>query len=237
MGFWENNPPERLLGEASLWSADFSRLGDEIRRVDDYVDFYHIDVCDAHFVPQLLFFPDLVASLRPLTRKPFHVHLMVENPLILIDDFARAGANLISIHSENGPLVPASIQRIHDLRLGVGLAIGLDIPLENVLPYLDQLDLVLLMGTPMGVKGQSLSHLACPRIARMRGLLEQNGLTKNIRIGADGGIRLQTVPDLCASGADNVVMGSLLFKNDDPQHIMSWIHSLPAHSQRLPPET
>ncbi|MGE5222074.1 MAG: D-allulose-6-phosphate 3-epimerase, partial [Omnitrophica WOR_2 bacterium] len=96
-----NFPGERLLADASLWSADFTRLGDEIRRVDGYADLYHFDVSDAHFVPGLLFFPDLVAALRPLTRKPFHVHLMADNPLSLIDDFVNAGADRITIHYGN----------------------------------------------------------------------------------------------------------------------------------------
>ncbi len=100
--FWSRFPRNRLLLEASLWSADFTQLGAEIKRVDSYVDSYHIDVADAHFVRGLLFFPDLVAALRPLTKRPFNVHLMTDNPLSLIDDFAEAGADLMTVHVENG---------------------------------------------------------------------------------------------------------------------------------------
>lgn len=226
MNFWSSYPPGRLLAEASLWSADFTCFGDEIRRMDSYADLYHIDVSDAHFVPGLLFFPDLVAKLRTLTRKAFHVHLMANQPLGLIDEFSDAGANLITVHSELGPLAAAALQRIAERGLSAGLALGLDMPLEAILPYLDMIEVVVMMGTPMGVKGQDLNRLAVPRVQRMAALLQTYGYREKIKIEADGGIRTHTVPVLRAAGADLIVMGSLAFKSSDLEETFAWVHGL-----------
>lgn len=226
MEFWNRFPQGRLLAECSLWSADFTRFAEEIARVDQFVDLYHIDVSDAHFVPGLLFFPDLVAALRPLTTRPFHVHLMVDNPFGLIDEFASAGADMISVHCETGPLVPAALQRIRDRKLAAGLVLGLDVPLDYLLPNLDSIEVVVLMGTPMGVKGKEPSGLAVPRIKKLRSLLSEQGVADRVKIEADGGIRANTVPGLRAAGADLVVMGSLAFKSGDLNKTFNWIRSM-----------
>ncbi|MBC7870406.1 MAG: D-allulose-6-phosphate 3-epimerase, partial [Chitinophagaceae bacterium] len=166
--FWTPFPQNRVLAEISLWSAQLASLKDDLTRIDPYTDIYHIDVSDAHFVPGLLFFPDLVAALRPLTNKPFHVHLMVDNPAALIDDFAKAGANLITIHAENGPLVPDALAKIRALGLSAGLALQLETAPEAAAPYFDQLDLIVMMGTKLGIKGVGLDSQACPRITAMQ---------------------------------------------------------------------
>ena len=225
--FWDQYPTDRLMAEASLWSADFTRFREEILRVDPFADLYHIDVADDHFVPGLLFFPDLVASLRPLTKKAFHVHLMADNPLGLIDEFAGAGANLITVQAELGPLAPTALQKIHTLGLGAGLALGLDVPVELVLPYLEMLDIVVLMGTPLGVKGAEPSHLSYARMRAMQSMLQKQGFSEQVKIEADGGIREHTVPTLRASGADLIVMGSLAFKSRDLDETFTWVHRLP----------
>jgi ribulose-phosphate 3-epimerase len=227
MNFWDQYPTDRLIADISLWSADFTCFREEIVRTDPYVDLYHIDVSDAHFVPGLLFFPDLVASLRPLTQKAFHVHLMVENPLGLIEEFAAAGANLITVHSELGSLALAALQKIRKLGLGTGLALGLDVSVDFVLPYLEMVDIIILMGTAMGVKGVDLSSLACPRMRAIQLLLQEQGFSKNVKVEADGGIRVNTARALRASGADLIVMGSLAFKSKDLAEIFTWVHGLP----------
>jgi ribulose-phosphate 3-epimerase len=224
--FWDNLPCERLMIDASVWSADLARLADDFRRVEGFVDLYHFDVSDAHFVPGLLFFPDLVASLRPLTPRPFHVHLMAEDPLALIDDFAHAGADLITVHCDLGPAAAPAIRRIREVGVQAGLGFGLDAAPERVLPFLEQISLVLLMGTPMGVKGQGLSSLACPRIERMRALLEAHGMAGKIKIEADGGIRTDTAPALRTAGVDLLVPGSLLFKSKDLPGTAGWLRGL-----------
>jgi ribulose-phosphate 3-epimerase len=226
VNFWSHFPSNCLLAEASLWSADLTRLRTEIERVDSLVDLYHIDVADAHFVPGLLLFPDLVAAVRPLTRRPFHVHLMVDNPLSLIDDFADAGADMITIHAENGSRVTASLDRIKHRGLAAGLALGLDVPLASLTPNIESISVVVLMGTPMGVKGMDLSPLAVERVARVRALVADKGAEETVRVECDGGIRPNTVPALRKAGAQLVVMGSLVFKSRDIASTFAWVRSL-----------
>lgn len=228
MSFWQSMPNDRLLAELSLWSADLSRLAEEIERSDPYADMYHLDAADGQFSPRLLFFPDLVAALRPLTRKPFHVHLMIENKGLLaqIDQFAEAGANLITIFCENGDLVPTALERIRQSDAVAGLALGLQVSPDAVVPYFDRIELITLMGTEIGLKGQSLSEQACSRISATRRLVEEYGYGGRIKIAADGGIRSHTVPDLRAAGADTAVMGSLAYGSRDLEQTFQWLWSL-----------
>jgi ribulose-phosphate 3-epimerase len=228
MSFWDAFPHGRLLVEASLWSADFTHFADEMGRMEPYADLYHIDVCDGHFVPGLFFFPDLVAALRPLSAKPFHVHLMATNPLDLLPAFLEAGAGLITVHAENGPLAPAALQAVRQAGAGAGLALGLDVPPEQVLPYLEMLDLVIMMGTLIGVKGVDPSPDACQRLQRMRALIASAGLQGRVKLVADGGIRRHTVPELRRAGADVVIAGSLVYKSADLADTFAWLHRLPA---------
>lgn len=228
MSLWSALPGDRLLADVSLWSADLANLAAEVRRIEAAgVDLFHLDVSDAHFVPGLLFFPDLVASLRPLTRVPFHVHLMVDDPLPLIDLFADAGADLITVHMGNGERVGPALRRVRERGLSAGLALALEEPPESVEPYLDELELLLLMGTALGVKGQELSPSACGRIRSVRQLLSARDGGSRVRIGADGGIRAHTVPQLRSAGADLIVPGSLVFGSDDVGATFSWLRSLP----------
>jgi ribulose-phosphate 3-epimerase len=215
-----------LMMDISLWSADLTCLQKEIKRVDQFVDSYHFDVSDAHFSPGLLFFPDLVAALRPLTRRPFHVHLMVENPLDLIVDFEQAGADRITIHSELGARITPAIQKIREMGSQAGLAFCHESNLEMIVPFLDQVDLVLLMGTPVGTRGQELDSQACTRISQMKKILIQNGCADKIKLEADGGIRIHTVPLLYAAGADCIVPGSLVFKSPNLTETFDWLHNL-----------
>jgi ribulose-phosphate 3-epimerase len=228
MSFWDAFPHDRLLVEASLWSADFTHFADEMRRMEPFADLYHVDVSDGHFVPGLLFFPDLVAALRPLSAKPFHVHLMATNPLDLLPAFLEAGASLITVHAENGPLAPAALQAIRRAGAGAGLALGLDVPPEQALPYLEMLDLVIMMGTLIGVKGVDPSLYACRRLQHMRDLIASAGLQGRVKLVADGGIRRHTVPELRRAGADVVIAGSLVYQSPDLAGTFAWLHGLPA---------
>jgi ribulose-phosphate 3-epimerase len=228
MTFWDAFPHDRLLVEASLWSADFTHFADEMRRMEPFADLYHVDVSDGHFVPGLLFFPDLVAALRPLSAKPFHVHLMATNPLDLLPAFLEAGASLITVHAENGPLAPAALQAIRQAGAGAGLALGLGVPPEQVLPYLEMLDLVVMMGTLIGVKGVEPSPYACQRLQRMRLLIASAGLQGRVKLVADGGIRRHTVPELRRAGAGVVVAGSLVYQSPDLAQTFAWLRGLPA---------
>jgi ribulose-phosphate 3-epimerase len=225
MSFWQGFPTNRLLADLSLWSADLTRLREEIMRVDPYADLYHLDVSDAHFTPNLLFFPDLVAALRPVTRKKFHVHLMVDKPQSLIDAFAEAGADMISIQMGNEPLVKSCLEQIEKANCAAGVAFKVDEDPGLVVPYLDFIEVVTMLGTALGVKGQSISQNAYFRIERMRSIIARAS-PNEIRVAADGGIRSDTVPQLRAAGADIVVMGSLAFKSDNLSKTFGWLRSL-----------
>ncbi len=223
---WRELPANRLLVEASLWSADFTHFADEIRRMEPYADMYHIDVSDGHFVPGFLFFADLVAALRPLTNKPFHVHLMTTNPQDHVKDFRNAGADIISLHAENGPIAPAALDAVRAAGAAPGLVLGLDVNPESIEPYLDLVNLILVMGTPMGVKGVKPSKFVYDRVRRIKAMVQRNGLSDQIRVFADGGIRDNTVPQLRAAGADGVIAGSLVFKSTDLRQTFDWLHNL-----------
>jgi len=218
-------PKSRLLMDFSLWSADLANLAGEIRRTEPFADCYHLDVADAHFVPGLLFFPDLVASLRPYTAKPFHVHLMVDQPTKLIPDFIQAGADIVTVHLESDEHEVA-IDLIRKAGAQVGLAVQLETSIERVVSLLPRINFIVLMGTKLGIKGVGLDDSASPRIKTMRKLIWDSGFGETIRIAADGGIRENTVPVLRAAGADMITPGSLAFKSQNLFETTNWVHAL-----------
>lgn len=220
-------PRHRLMAEYSLWSADLANFEAEIARVDTHVDLYHADVADGRFAPAFLFFPDLLARIRKLTQKPIHVHLMVQADILLsqIDQFAEAGADLISFHPEAGEGPAEAIARVRSLGLRPGLVLRLETPVERLKPYLADIDFATLLGTAIGVKGQGLSETACPRLVEAGELIRATGRS-DIVLAADGGIRETTVPLLKAAGAQTVVMGSLAFNAPDLAERMNWLHGL-----------
>jgi ribulose-phosphate 3-epimerase len=225
-------PASGLLAEFSLWSADLTRLADEIQRTEPWADLYHLDVSDGHFTSRLLFFPDLVARVRAITTKPLHVHLMADASILLgqITQFAESGADLISIHVMPDPLVGQALDRIQQEGNIAGLVLNPGDEPESVGRFLDRIAWVTLLGTQPGVKGKRLLPEALPRVRRMRALLQSASSQTRIRIAADGGIRRETVPLLREAGADTVVMGSLAFSNADLPGTIEWLHGLPVPS-------
>jgi ribulose-phosphate 3-epimerase len=221
-------PRDRLLGEMSLWSADLGRLADDIKRVEPFTDIFHIDVADGHFSPALLFFPDLVAVARRVTPKPLHVHLMVADDVLLsqIEQFADAGADLISVHGENANAADA-LQSIAGRGLKAGLVLQLNSPVSNAAPLLDSIDMLTLLGTLIGVKGQGLDPQAEPRLSEARTLLAEKAPHRRIVLAADGGIREHTVPGLRKAGAETIVMGSLAFGAENLERRMAWVRGMP----------
>jgi ribulose-phosphate 3-epimerase len=217
----------RLLVEMSLWSADLGRLEADALRVEPFTDIFHIDVADGHFSPAMLFFPDLVACVRKSTAKPLHVHLMVADAVLMsqIDQFAEAGADLISVHVENKN-APAALSAIRAAGLRSGLVLQLDTPVSAVEPHLQQADMVTLLGTRIGVKGQGLDAKAESRLRETRSIVSMNGKGRRIIVAADGGIREHTVPGLRAAGAETIVMGSLAFGAQDLGSRIAWVHGL-----------
>ena len=223
-------PRHRLLGEYSLWSADLANLERDIRRTEPHTDIYHVDVADGHFAPSFLFFPDQVARIRALTAKPLHIHLMVDDAILLsqIRQFAEAGTDLMTIHAENGSAVDPALSLIRELGCAAGMVLRLETSVDILAPWLDRVDFITLLGTAIGVKGQSLSETACPRLQTVRKMLRAAGREKHVRLAADGGIRETTVPLLRAAGADTVVLGSLAFGAPDLAARIAWLHALPA---------
>mgnify|MGYP000577219848 CR=1 FL=1 len=226
-GWLPSLPRDRLLGEFSLWSADLANLESDIHRVDAYVDLYHADVADGRFAPSFLFFPDQLARIRKLTAKPIHVHLMVEGDIVLsqIRQFAEAGADLISVHPENGLVTDEALALIRALGREAGVGLRLDTPVATIRPFADRLSFVTLLGTAIGVKGQGLSDQACTRLQQARAILGAAG-RKDIVLAADGGIRENTVPALRAAGAETVVLGSLAFGDPDLAARIGWLRRL-----------
>ena len=222
---WQDLPRRRLLADVSLWSADLANLAAGIARVEPFADSFHLDVSDAHFAPSLLFFPDMVRALRPLTKRPFHVHLMVDRPTTLIDDFVESGADVITIHAEVGKAeTAAAIQAVLHAGRSAGLALRLDTPIAAAEPYLDSIDALLLLGTAVGVKGQNLAPEACDRLVSAGAMLGER--RARVRLIADGGIRSHTVPLLRRAGADVIVPGSLVFQSPNVQETFSWLRAL-----------
>jgi ribulose-phosphate 3-epimerase len=222
---WQDPAHTGLLAEISLWSADLANLAAEIERLEPFADSFHLDVSDAHFAPSLLFFPDLIRALRPLTNRPFHIHLMVDRPTVLIDEFVACGADMITVHAEVGKAeAAAAIQAILSAGRSAGLALRLDTPLTASEPYLDRIHALLLLGTVLGLKGQDLAPEACGRLASAASMLGER--RPRVRLIADGGIRSHTVPLLRRAGADVIVPGSLVFQSQDLVETFSWLRAL-----------
>ncbi|MBY3204999.1 ribulose-phosphate 3-epimerase [Rhizobium laguerreae] len=221
-------PGDRLIAEFSVWSADLVRLADDLGRVDRHVDILHIDVADGHFSPAMLFFPDLVAGVRKISARPIHVHLMVADSIILsqIEQFADAGADLISIHVENASVAEAALDLLDRLGVAAGMVLKVDTPVEQVKPYLKRLRFVTLLGTAIGVKGQGLNDKAGDRLLEARRLIAEAGVERRIILAADGGIREHTVPLLRQSRAETVVLGSLAFNAPSLDERMTWLREL-----------
>ena len=218
-------PRSRLLAEYSMWSANLVRLADDLERITPHADILHIDVADGHFAPALLFFPDLVAGLRALTAIPIHVHLMVDAAVLLsqIDQFAEAGADLISVHVENAN-AGDGLQRIAAHGLKAGMVLRVETPVAKAAEWVSRLDMLTLLGTAIGVKGQGLDPTAGARLGEAAALIA--GAGRRVILAADGGIRDTTVPLLRGAGAETVVMGSLAFGAPDLAERMRWLHGL-----------
>lgn len=207
----------------SLWSADLANLASEIRRVEPHSERFHIDVADGHYVPNMLFFPDMVRALRKHTRLPFEVHLMTVKPLEWVEPFIEAGADSIifCLDSARDPSEVIRAIKSRDRKAGVSLLITE--PLELLEPYWGDLDIVTIVGTAMGIKGASMDPGIPDKIRAARRTIRERGLSTEVE--ADGGIRRETVPLLHAAGADYIVPGSLMF-GEDPAAMRNWLRAL-----------
>ncbi len=198
----------------SILSADFSRLADELLKIEQAgADWVHIDVMDGHFVPNLTFGAPVVAAIRSVTKLPFDVHLMVSNPQDFIDPFVKAGADIITVHAETAPHLHRLIQTIKEQGKKAGVSLNPSTPLSVVEEVLSDIDMVLIMSVNPGFGGQKFIPAAVDKIARLRAMITARNLTVDIEV--DGGINAVTARQVAAAGANVLVAGSAVYGAPD----------------------
>ncbi|MGD9157401.1 MAG: ribulose-phosphate 3-epimerase [Desulfobacteraceae bacterium] len=198
----------------SILSADFARLGEEVIAVEKAgADYIHVDVMDGHFVPNITIGPLVVEGVKKVTSLPLDVHLMIENPGQYINDFAKAGSGIITVHVEAVNHLHRSIQLIRDAGCKTGVSLNPATPLDAIEYVLDDLDMVLIMSVNPGFGGQKFIKGVLPKIKRLKEMIINRGL--NIDIEVDGGVNSKTIGDVSAAGANVFVAGSAIFNKDD----------------------
>lgn len=198
----------------SILSADFSRLGEEVKAVENAgADYIHIDVMDGHFVPNITIGPPVVAAIRKVTKLPLDVHLMIETPDRYIADFAKAGSDIITVHAEACVHLHRTVGFIKEQGVKAGVSLNPSTPLSLLDHILGDVDLVLLMTVNPGFGGQKFIKTMLPKIAEMRNILDNKGL--KVELMVDGGVTLENIAEISKAGADAFVAGSAVFGSQD----------------------
>ena len=198
----------------SILSADFSRLGEEVRAVERAgADLIHVDVMDGHFVPNITIGPLVVTALKKLTSLPLDVHLMIEEPERYIEAFGQAGGDWITIHAEVCPHLKRMIKKIRQLNVRPGIVLKPATPLKTLYPVLDDIDLVLIMSVNPGFGGQSFIPSTLKKIERLRKIIDQNKYLLEIEV--DGGVKIENIREVSKAGGDIFVVGTGIFKTKD----------------------
>ena len=198
----------------SILSADFTRLRDEIKAVEEAgADYIHIDVMDGHFVPNITVGPLIVEAIKNITSLPLDVHLMITNPDRYIKDFIQAGSNLLSIHMETCPHIQRTLNYIRELGVKPAVVLNPSTPLSTLEYTLEEVDMVLLMTVNPGFGGQKFIPRMIPKIKKLRRLIDEKGLAVELEV--DGGINLENISHVSQAGADVIVAGSAVFNSAD----------------------